>query len=266
MPTQRKSSNQKGDWPEKKVPSKPKAILPHVCAANKLGPTTKKIGEFATLCLFGPVGNVQYTICRPIGATDLDSKLDWIMIQTDHVPGALLRVSDPKQAEVNKKKSEHRSKSLVEAKLLIEDQSEGQTTFMYPVYKEMSRNAILGLAEKEQKRIKGELKTAKLAFSNKTPAAEIAGNTREMQLNGNVLNYLSDDVRVEEENVRKHINSSEFQKLEEEVIKSEHRTLIGPFGDQEQQKLSKMSGKPLIDVLAAVHKRILGKLMSGDEV
>jgi len=235
-------------------------IQPHVRAANRLGPNISKIGEFGSMCMFSPAGNVQYTICRPIGNTGLDTE-SWVMIQTDHIPAAISRILDPKIAEINKKRSDFRSKSLVDANLLVSTEKEGQTVFMYPVYKTMSRNAALGIAEKLQKRKKGELRDAKLAFNKKTPAVEQSENLRNTQLAADVINFIEENVREEEVKVRKHLNSTVVKALEATATRSNHRTLIGAFGNEPQVKMSGMTGKSLVDVMATMHKKILDAMM-----
>lgn len=244
---------------------KPWVLQPDTSLSGSLGPNNPKVGEFACLCLFGPMGNVQYTVCRPIGFTDLEAD-DWTMIPTDQVSKALARIKDPKAGAVNKKVNAARMTLLVDAKLLVLMSKDGQNTVYYPSDKDGTpRNEYLGDAERAQKTHYGELREMQKAFTKKTPATDKDEVKRALSAVGNLIPYLDEKVQSDEKAVRKHLTGSSVKAELAEVAKTDYRTLIGPFGDKPQVAMTKMKGLPLVDVMAKMHKRMLEKLLDDEE-
>lgn len=219
----------------------------------------KALGQFAVVCVIGPVGSNQYTICRPIGLTDL-SQDDWIMIPTDQVTATLARAEDPRKQEVEKARASERSRALVRNNLLVQKGISGKDVFYYPLDSETPRNDHLNQARVKMKLALSPYKTELHELKKlKGKEARAAGPRKqelnsEIQRNSNLLDYLPEAIQVQELKIRMVLKSPEFEAKIIELHPFKHRTLVGPFGDQPQVPIRGAKGFPLIDVVGAINK------------
>jgi len=214
--------------------------------------TDPKLGEYAILCLVGPFGAQQYTICHPVGITDLSDD-DWVLIPTGEIPVTLSRRQDPNREEINKQRSVMRISELVEKGLLCSKKTESSFLVYYPSDMVVPRSAHLNEANTRKK---AELRRLKLELSNleKGDAARKQVLNSEIQRCADILQFLPESVRAEEIKVRRFLNDP---KVEERIANKHpylHRTMVGPFGDQPQRAITGARGFPLADVIGAMNK------------
>jgi len=214
----------------------------------------KQLGEFSVVLFVTPLGTQSYTVCHPIGITDLDAN-DWVLLPSEQIPAALARAQDPRRGELEKERSGYRNTALVAEGLLQEKEIDGVRTFFYPSDNATPRNAILDTARAESK---AEVKALRREL-NELPARGAGAARQELnariQMANKVDQYLEEPFRSEEAAIR-----SRLKTLGPEVEArhpSTHRTLVGPYGDQPQRHIHGTQGFSLLDVNAALQKSMI---------
>lgn len=210
------------------------------------------IGENAVLCLVGPFGANQYTLCHPIGITDLQRD-DWVLIPTDEIPATLSRMKDPNAEEVNKKRAAERNAILVKAKLLVQKKENGSVLLYYPVDPDNTRNTYLAAASAKQKGELGPLKKELDSLGKGSGGRAQELNTA-IQKAKNILNYLPEKVRDSESSIHKYLDQNSVEEMVANKHPYTHRTLVGPYGDTPQRAITGARGIPLADVIGALNK------------
>jgi len=225
---------------------------PDNSASVKTSNVNPAIGEFASVCVVGPLGSTQYTICRPIGITSLEDD-DWIMIPTDQVPATLARARDPRAAERSRKQAVKRLDILANAKLVnCTKTTDGGVVAFYPCDVKVPRNSHLNFARSKFKADKKLLTTELKELGKKGDGdarQEINSNLQRL----NILNYMDEDVRAAEVSIRNYIDAHDVEGALDLEIPCTHTTFSGPFGDQEQVAILGAKGFPLVDVLGALN-------------
>lgn len=215
---------------------------------------TGKIGEYCLLSIVGPLGSNQYTVCHPIGITDLDDK-SWVILRSEDVTATLSRVDDPRKKEIDQLRTKFRSEELVNAKLLVKEKgSAGEILLYYQCNSVNPRSFILASARQEMKATLKPLKEELSKLPKKGSSERRKEINDSIQSGGNILNYLDEDIRAAEVEIRKFLNDPALEEAACEKHPYNHRTLTGPFGDMAQCEVTGVGGKPLLDVVASLNK------------
>lgn len=231
--------------------SKPTTLSAVKTANVAVGQVDPRIGEFACLCLVGPTGPIQYTICRPIGITDCPAD-SWILIPTDQVLGTLARSVDPKQGEINRKRREHLNAALVKAGLLTRGKGDGPGELFYPMDLGLPRNLHLGNARKLQKQEKRALNSLKEEKRRLSPEEAIR-----LQQADDLIGFLPEECRPAEREVRKFLSDPANTDGAAKAFPQKYRTQVGTYGDQPQKPIRRSTGKRLVEVVSMLHKKFL---------
>lgn len=241
---------------------KPLVLQAHVNALARVGGNHPIIGEYSSICLFGPEGqNVQYTICRPIGITDLVAG-EWTMIKTDQVLATIARRTDPNAKETEAALEKLRLKHLVGVQLLVHTMQEETDTYHYPSDKVgKTRNMYIREAKDMQKKGIAVLREKQKAFTKETKKEEITEVNTQLSKAGRLLNFIPDVVRANELAIILNAKTDAWKAVVSENSKTAYRTMTGPFANQPQKAMTEMKGLRLIDVVSKLHENIVSKWM-----
>jgi hypothetical protein len=242
--------------------SQPVSFQPSSQKMLKLANVNSSIGEFGIACIVGPHGSTQYTICRPIGITNLRAD-DWTLIKSDEIPVTLSRAKDPRQGEINQIRSMTKNRMLVAAKLLTQKEVDGTPVFYYPSDSVNPRNILLNSAAVEKKSMVSSLKKEMESLPKKNSGREKQELNSRIQKASDILEYLKEEDRKSEVAIRNYLANP---KVQAEVLNKHptlHRTLVGPFGDQQQIAIRGARGQPLADVMGGLNKLMTRLDLSG---
>jgi predicted transcriptional regulator len=209
------------------------------------------VGEFGSILVCGPGGTDQYTICRPIGYTDLDDK-SWTIIKTDEVQQALLRLRDPNSEELNRNRANFRTAKLVEAGLIKKLDVNGRKVSYYVGYEEASRASVLEQARKAQKAHKNALLVELNQLPKKGSGERRSQINDALQKTKKIGDYIPENLRNLEKLVQDALNHPEMERQVMEAYPTTYRTLVGPYGNMPQQPIHGARGMPLVDVMSSL--------------
>jgi len=215
-----------------------------------------QVGENAVILIVGPNQTYQYTICRPIGLTDLDAD-EWTIMMTNHVSPTLARSGDPNKAKVDRQRSILRTELAVGIGLLSKKEVDDKVQIYYPKGVEL-RSSILAVADSQRKMKVSQLKAELKALPKVGSDDQRQKLSSEIQRFSDLIPFLKEQDQIDERALRKWWNSPAVEQEISEKFPYTHRTLTGPFGDRDQVKLIGVKGKPLADVVGAIAKS-LGK-------
>jgi hypothetical protein len=211
------------------------------------------LGEHAVIVVIGEQTVHQYTVSRPIGITNADPKLDWVINRTDYLPSMISRKADPAIGAINQERAMYRTQWAVDNKLLIVKEVAGKYVHFYPNREDMTRNELLSAAraalKEEQRRIQDQIKETddrakKNAYSNQL--AQLTDPTK----------FLDEVTAESETQLRLYWESDNVcERLEIEVPQT-YRTLTGPYADQPQVSVGGATGMSLDAVVNAISAKI----------
>jgi hypothetical protein len=213
----------------------------------------QNLGEHAVIVVIGGQTTHQYTISRPIGVTDGDEKLDWVINSTEYLPSMMARKVDPTLGALNQQRAQLRTQLAVDNGLLVSKQIGDKHVHFYPNREDMSRNDLLQGARASLKEDQQELRRQ---FDAATDKQEKAAFAAELATLTDPLEYLDTATAASEENLRKFWQSDEVQEVLETEAPQLYRTLTGPYADQPQVIINGAKGKSLDSVVNAISAKI----------
>lgn len=209
--------------------------------------------DFAVVTFVTSNSQHQFTVCRPIGVTDL-AEDDWICLPSSEVQPAISRARDPNAGEVNRQLHVRRMEMAVSAKLLVRDAKGGEVSYLYP-NSGRARNEQLTAAKKLQKAEIAKVKM-KISTIDDRRSLEWAEAHRELQECTNVTFFMEENDGADEESLQRYFRSKVVTSGEDPRNVSDYRTRVGPFSDQPQVAVKGMNGLPLHDVISNLQRII----------
>jgi len=213
-----------------------------------------QIGQHFVVGITHPNGHEQFTVCRPIGYTDLDAERDWVCLPTDQVTPTLTRKDDPSEGDLNQRRAQKRTALAVAKGLLIEKiLDDGSRLFFYPSDTKSNRNALLKNATDVLKERRHELQM-QLNGASKEEAAFLK---QEINNLGDVTSVMTAENAAAERALRKFWASPSVVDSVEQTVPRTYRTLTGPFGNRTQTAINGARGLPLQSLVDVFSRGIL---------
>lgn len=217
-----------------------------------------ELGEYAVVNVSGPTGTKQFTVCRPIGITDLSAEREWILLPTGEVLGALAKVTDPGQGELNQARTKHTSEAATAAGHTVRG-DDGK--IYYPGLSDKDRNTYRQEAEAKLKveaaRIKGTLP--------EKPTKAEKGTIRDQLNRLHWSDFLPKEAQTAEHKLSKFLKSPATILEAEKAFPQEYYTPVGPYGDAKQRCIPWAKDKSLAMVTDEIARRIYGLVGERDE-
>jgi hypothetical protein len=137
--------------------------------------------------------------------------------------------------------------------LSVSEEKNGRTVAYYPKDTTVPRNSHLNEA---RALLKGEEKDLRRQLRElpKKGAGEARQDLNSRLQSLTVFDFMSEEVRIQESQIRKWTSENDVEQKLAVKVKTTHRTLTGPYGDQIQHAIGGARGFPLADVVGAVNK------------
>jgi hypothetical protein len=213
----------------------------------------QNIGEHAVIVIISEQTVHQYTISHPIGVTDGDEKLDWVINSTEYLPSMMARKADPAAGALNQSRAQLRTQLAIEAGLLVSKMVGDKHVHYYPNRDDMSRNDLL---QEARMQLKGEQQQLRQEIDGTEDRARKNALNAQLAQLVDPTEYLDSGTATSEENLRKFWQSEEVLAVIESETPQLYRTLTGPYADQPQVIIAGAKGKSLDTVVNAVSARI----------
>jgi hypothetical protein len=154
-------------------------------------------------------------------------------------------------------RSKFKTDHLINLGLLVKQETEGRSVAYYTGYSDASRSSVLDSAKRIQKQEKKAIRDELEQLPRKGSGARRQELNAELQTASDVTRFIEPpEVSVMEKEILKVLNDPDLIAQSEFLFPSSHRTLVGPYGNKEQQPIIGATNLLLVDVMAGISGRL----------